>query len=194
MKDIFSREEFAAEFGSAGHEPDTVVEVRHRSHSKSNFRKGVRKDGITKSHFTDAEKIAMCTMKAQGLTHAEIAEKLHRTEQTIRNKFMQISRELEALQLNFDWRKVLMTEAVNAVRAGLNSERDEYKRAAIGVQALKGIGAFEQDNQVNLTNLVAQVPESMRSRYLTTPLPESHLITTPLEESHAVSTQERKDD
>ena len=154
--------------------------------------RGMGKTGKTHRPISDAEKMTMCLLRGQGFTEQEIADKLKRPQTSVSGVFKTIERQCIAQGLNYDWREVMEREGVAAVRAGLNCERDEYKRAAIGVQALKGIGSFEQESAVNLNQLIGQIPESQRSRYITLEPADPNVVT--LESANAIQTQKREDD
>lgn len=65
----------------------------------------------------------------------------------------------------------LKGKALVAIESGLDCERDPYRRAAVGVNVMKGIGEFKSDHgdgaQINV--LVNAVPEEWKQRYITAP-------------------------
>lgn len=52
--------------------------------------------------------------------------------------------------LSEDWREVQVKKAIAAVNSGLDCVDDSYKRAQIGLQALKGHGIYNSDTNIKL--------------------------------------------
>ena len=130
-------------------------------------RRGMGKFGLTRRPMLDAERMTICMLKGKGLTLAEIGEKLRRSPDSVKSVLKQAELAAQKMGLNFDWREDVREKAVYALRAGLTCETDPYKAAGLGVQALKGLGDFEADSNVNIAAMLSAVPDNMRERYIT---------------------------
>lgn len=59
-------------------------------------------------------------------------------------------------------------KAVNAIENGLDCDRDPYRQGALGVQVMKGIGEFKQEDAggVRVNVLIGSVPVDWKQRYI----------------------------
>lgn len=114
---------------------------------------------------TDGEKAAMLIMRGKHMGLDAIAEVVGRTPRAVKVFLEGVTKLAEASGVEYDFRDDLKLKSLDAVRAGLVDERDNYKRATIGVNVLKGIGVLQPDG-VQINQLIAAVPPEWTERYL----------------------------
>ncbi len=116
--------------------------------------------------WTAVEEKALAVLVMEGHTEKQIAEKLNRQLGSIKSKILNMKKEATKAGVDHDWREDMQNRAIPAINAGLDAEEDPYKRAALGIQALKGLRVLEPDMGVNIAAIVGQIPAEHRSRYL----------------------------
>lgn len=105
-------------------------------------------------------------------SHAEIAVKYQVSVGSVNNivgKFKREASKARALSEESaeTFHKKIRHKAIKAVVAGLDCNKDPYRRAAVGVKVMEGIGEFKRDGmQINNFNIVASTPAQFRDRYL----------------------------
>ena len=109
---------------------------------------------------TDSDRAAILVARAAGVPVNELAKRHGVTRQTIHAVLSTLknSRHADAKE-EFDatvYRSTLRRKSYKAVEAGLDDERDQYKRAGVGVQVLKGVGDFAPDNGRGDINVFVQ--------------------------------------
>jgi DNA-binding CsgD family transcriptional regulator len=155
----------------------SAKDIKKAKNATTNFKvRGKGVSGKTTRPMSDDERESILVLKTKGLTNEEIAEKTHRTVQTVTNVLK--TAEAKTIDNGLDWRDVMEGKARIAVNAGLDCEDDPYKRGGLGVQTLKGLGTFENEGNVNIAALIGQIPESQKSRYITTGPADPNLITS----------------
>ena len=101
----------------------------------------------------------MVADKALGMTNKAIAEKYGAHRNTVSRVCKEVREAVPISALSpVGWREDMMERAKGAVNAGLDAPDDPYRRATVGVQALKGLGQF--DNEAASAN-VAVVFQNM---------------------------------
>ncbi len=116
--------------------------------------------------WTGVEEKALMVLVMEGLTEAQIAEKLNRQVGSIHGKITSMKEDAKKSGLDHDWREDMQNRAIKAVNAGLDATEDPYKQAQVGVQALKGLDVFRPDMGVNVAAIIGQIPAEHRARYL----------------------------
>ncbi len=140
---------------------DRKTRMRRLGHTRA-----AEQPGAVHRALTDGEKAAILIMRGKHIGIESIAEKLNRKPTTIRH-FLEMTRQLaESSGIAFDYKEDLKLKSIDAVRAGLDDEKDNYKRANIGLGVLKGIGEFANETGVQINNLIAAIPPEWESRYL----------------------------
>ena len=129
---------------------------------------------------TELEKRAIVAERAAGMLVKEVARRYQVDPATVWRVCKQTQLAVKSPVFG-DWRSDMRVKAIDGVNAGLDCPDDPYKRANIGVNVLKGLGDFAQDQgQVNVTQLVSNLPESV-TRLLdqvSTPLIDEGLAAT----------------
>ncbi len=116
--------------------------------------------------WTQVEEKALMVLVMEGMTEKQIAEKLNRQEGSIQGKMAQMRKDAQKSGVEIDWREDMQNRAIPAINAGLDATEDPYKRAALGIQALKGLRVMEPDMGVNIAAVIGQIPAEHRARYL----------------------------
>lgn len=101
-----------------------------------------------------------------GATREETARKLHVSVRTV-DEVMRDARREGYLTKEVDaltWKDRLKDKSITAVEAGLNCNKDPYRRADVGVKVLKGIGEFTETHQ-GLHLLVSTVPKDWVQKF-----------------------------
>jgi hypothetical protein len=129
-------------------------------------RRGMGKTGISHRAMTDAERISIFMLHSEGYSYEEIGEKVSRSANTVRGIVFKAKKEAIAAGMKLNWREDLKERSIVAVRAGLDHDKDPYKRAGVGIQTLKGLGEFETEGQVHIAQLLNSIPEGQRDRYV----------------------------
>ncbi len=119
-----------------------------------------------KRSWSPQEEKAMMVLVMDGYTAEQIAEKLNRTIGSIQGKMVHMKSEAEKAGVDHDWRADMEKRAIPAINAGLDATEDPYKRAAVGIQVLKGLRVMEPDLGVNIAAVIGQIPAEHRARYL----------------------------
>jgi len=121
-----------------------------------------------KTALTDLEKQTICAMRTQGVSNQKIADSLGLHPVTVSKTYHSFLRAASPIIDDLgDWRRDMKILAVKAVKRGLTDESDKYKAGNLGVQALRGIGEFEQEgNTLNFQALINSIPANMRARYI----------------------------
>jgi hypothetical protein len=86
-----------------------------------------------------------------------------------------------------DQRQILEQKAYLAVESGLDAENDPYKRANIGLQTLKGLNIFTDDDvhkevNIHIQNLLNGIPPEWQDRYIANAVVDKEPITIAPEE------------
>ena len=121
-------------------------------------------------YLTAAEKTAIIAERMAGVKVADIAKRYKCNEVTVWRicKTMQEASKAVARE----WREEQTELAIQAVNAGLVHPEDPYKRATIGVQALKGLGVYAADSaNVSVTTLVSNAPAEVSAIVQALPKP-----------------------
>lgn len=115
---------------------------------------------------------AVMADRAIGLGRDVIAEKYGLSARTVDRMWQAFKKAKVATDPELsDSKEVIFRKfrrkAVKAIDAGLDSNKDPYRRAGIGVKVMEGIGDFKSNEVViNNFNLVAQTPAQFHERYL----------------------------
>jgi hypothetical protein len=134
----------------------------------------VEEEGVGPSTIPNAVRNAIIADKAEGVSTKELAIRYDCSESTIRSiwrSFVQTSARVRSIahETQQDTRNRLKGKAVIAIESGLDCERDPYRRGALGVQVMKGIGEFKEDNSgARVAVLVGNLPVGWKERYITT--------------------------
>src|SRR5262249_40382318 len=78
-----------------------------------------------------------------------------------------------------NWKEELKTAAIAAIYDALKCELDAYKRGGIGIQVLKGVGEFSQENAIQVNHFdINNIPPDLLDRYIQSPEDEKvvHMI------------------
>ncbi len=122
--------------------------------------------GAVHRALSDGEKAAILILRGRHIGIDAIADKLNRSPGTIKH-FLDMTRQLaESSGIQYDYKEDLKLKSIDAVRAGLEDEKDNYKRANIGLGVLKGIGEFANETGVQINNLIAAIPPEWEKRYI----------------------------
>ena len=127
----------------------------------------------THRYLSDPQRQAIIVAVSSGRSQTSVAKEfgvhlntVNRIINTVRNTTKQAG----ITASGSDWRQSQTQRAVRAVDAGLDATDDPYKRATIGVQALKGLGVYVGDNAGSTTNVfIAQMqnlPADWREKYV----------------------------
>lgn len=101
-------------------------------------------------------------------TPVEIIAKNYRLDFKYINRLREEWLKACRLQESFDYRHDLKVLALDAIRDGLKSDKDPYKRMGGGIRVMAGIGEFKQDTiNVNVLQRIENVPPELRGRFLT---------------------------
>ena len=138
--------------------PETPYSLRKR---------GAGKTKLTALPVLAPEKTAICMLRGEGLSDAEIGKKLKRPPAAIAKERKKMEKEVAAAGLPYSWREDMEVKAVAALNAGLDCVDDPYKRGTLGLGAAKGLGLMAADSVVNVAALINAVPEGHRERYVT---------------------------
>ncbi len=142
-----------------------LADRKTRMRRLANTRLG-EQPGAVHRGLSDGEKAAILILRGKHIGIDAIADKLNRSPGTIKN-FLDVTRRLaESSGVQYDYKDDLKLKSIDAVRAGLDDEKDNYKRANIGLGVLKGIGEFANETGVQINNLIAACPPEWASRYL----------------------------
>jgi hypothetical protein len=120
-----------------------------------------------KTALTTLQQQEIIAMRMQGASNKAIANKLklhHVTVCRVYRAFLKASVPIAEDLTN--WRSDLRGLAIKALRRGLADTTDSAKAGNLGVATLRGLGEFENENQVHIAALIATVPEAHRDRYL----------------------------
>ena len=124
-------------------------------------------DVLPEEELSDRHKAAMLMMRARNMSIEEIAEASKLRPDTVRGYIDRVGEIAAETWMEYDFREDLQRRAVDAVKSGLDCDTDPYKRSALGVNVLKGVGVLSGDSPgVNLNELFASVPDEFRSRYI----------------------------
>lgn len=126
----------------------------------------------------EAEK-AIIQERIQGLTVAGTALRYQVTESTVRRVYSQFLAEVAKAKRTDgetpdQFNKRIIKKARRAVVAGVDCNRDPYRRGALGVRVLEGVGEFKPAGGATINNnfaLVQATPAEFRNRYLSLPEP-----------------------
>jgi len=120
---------------------------------------------------TPQERTAIIAAVVAGTPKGEIAKHFHVHPNTISQMIRQVKTvKNPANPLNSDFRQEFRTKAIAAVKSGLDSDLDPYKRANIGVRVLEGIGELIPSQvNVNLNAVIGQVPAELDDELVITP-------------------------
>ena len=119
------------------------------------------------AYLSETEKTAIQAERLTGRTAVDIAQRFNVNRATVARVCRTIYHAAQASALA--WREQQASKAIRAVNAGLDAPRDPYKRAGIGVQALKGLGVYAPDTVQQTNVLVASMrdlPADWRDRYV----------------------------
>lgn len=109
------------------------------------------------------------------MTKAQLSRKYCVHARTITRVLEKAKEELPscaATQNVQECRERIRGAAYVALEDGLQHKADPYRRGALGVAALKGLGEFQTEGQTTVNALIARVPAEWRERFLV-PLAES---------------------
>ena len=110
---------------------------------------------------TESDKLAIVTARAAGVPVNELAKRYRVSRQTISAVLGKLKDGKHAdAKEEFDatvYRSKLCRKAYVAVEAGLDCEKDPYKRANVGTTTLKGLGEFEADTSQNVNLILSQI-------------------------------------
>lgn len=106
----------------------------------------------------DRRNVIACYVECGSI--GKTAERFELNRTTVSNLVKSV-RESRASVLSPNWRENMRPKAVTAVNAGLDHNKDPYKRANIGVQVLKGLGDFRGDQDLNIVTLVTSSPAGL---------------------------------
>ena len=130
-------------------------------------------DTIGRSAIPAAVKTAIIADKAQGVPTKELAIRYDCSEDTIRSvwrEFVQSAAKIRSVanETRAETFDRLKGKAVVAIEAGLECDRDPYRRGALGVQVMKGIGEFKEDvSGARVAVLINNLPPGWKDRYIT---------------------------
>ena len=98
----------------------------------------------------------------------EVIAKNHKVDvlyvQRVRGEWLKACK----IQESFDYRHEFKVLALEAVREGLKTKTDPFKRMQGGIRTLQGIGEFKPDTvNVAVLQRIENVPVELRGRYLT---------------------------
>lgn len=114
---------------------------------------------------TQQQRMSLILDRQAGMANVKVAEKYGIRPESVSRIYRAFLRTeapdtITANPENF--RKVLKEQAITAVEAGLKCTVDQYRRGALGVNVLKGLGIFESEGvNVNVLN----VPADWADRY-----------------------------
>src|SRR5262245_22151954 len=126
-----------------------------------------------KSPVSVATKKAVFALRLQGLSNAQIGERLNLHPVTVCRIFTSVKK-LEAAgvvshepkeppsdtEVLRNWRDRLTRKSIKALDRGLDDETDNYKAAGIANYVLRGLGEFENESiNVHMNQLINSVPE-----------------------------------
>jgi transposase-like protein len=105
---------------------------------------------VEQARLSPAQKSAIIAAVATGRSKSSVAKQfgVHRNTVSALCKPVQAVTN-PANPLAKDYRETLRTKAVQAVEAGLDCAKDDYKRGGIGVKVLAGLGEFKDTHQVD---------------------------------------------
>ncbi len=138
-------------------------------------RPGRGKTKLTTRMYTEAEKQTICLLRGKGLTHEEIAAKMHRSEGSIKEVLKSAARSAKLMGIDFDWKEDLREKSVFALRKALiheGKDADVYKAGNLAVQTLKGTGDLQSEGAANLAVVINSIPANMRDRYVSLDEPQ----------------------
>jgi hypothetical protein len=133
-----------------------------------------------KSPVSVATKKAVFALRLQGLSNAEIGERVNLHPVTVSRIFTGLKK-LEAAgvvpkeqikppndtEVLRGWKERLTVKSVKAIDRGLDDQSDNYKAGGLGHSVLKGLGEFDGDSvNVHINQLINSVPDEFKSRYL----------------------------
>lgn len=144
------------------HDPDTDPDPDSDNPDIDNFPPPVMNAKMRR--LTD---MAMVTELVVGTPLEVIAKNYNvdiRYAQRLRSEWMKACK----LQETMDYRHELKVLSLEAVRDGLKSKADPFKRANIGIRSLQGIGEFKPDTiNLNVLQRLENVPPELRGRFIT---------------------------
>ena len=89
---------------------------------------------------------AIIAGRVAGISPPQLAKLYNCNVVTVHRLTKEVKRAVQ--ETSRDWRMEQAELAVKSVNRGLRDSKDPYKSAAIGVQALKGLGVYQQDATV----------------------------------------------
>lgn len=120
---------------------------------------------ISHRSLTDGEKAAAILMRANHMSITTIAEKMQRSEHTIKTFLSKMQDAAASSGIDYDFREDLKMKSIDAMRSGLDCDEDPYKRGTLGVQVAKGLGVLQNDG-VQINQLIAACPPEWQNRYI----------------------------
>src|SRR5262245_52089601 len=133
-----------------------------------------------KSRISMATKKAVFALRLQGLSNAEIGERLNLHPVTVSKIFSSVKK-LEAagvvpeepqapptdIEVMRNWKERLTTKSVKALDRALDDGTDNYKAGGLGRDVLKGLGEFQGDSvNLHIDRLINSVPPEWRDEFL----------------------------
>lgn len=98
------------------------------------------------SKLPEATRNAIVAGRLAGLNPTALAKRYHCHVATVHRICRTVRQAARAISQ--DWRAEQAELAVSSVNRALRDTKDSYKSAAIGVQALKGLGVYQPDTAV----------------------------------------------
>lgn len=154
-------------------DPKNLQDAQSQLQALANESKRVSKRKITnkktpRKPLTEAEKRSIVLDRVSGLTNSAVAKK-YGISRALASKhyrdFMREATHAEIVQTPAEFREILKNKAFTAVQAGLDCETDQYRRATIGIQVLKGIGEFQPDQVLGVGQIIVNLPSEMREAF-----------------------------
>lgn len=126
-----------------------------------------------------ATKKAIFALRLQGLSNAEIGERVNLHPVSVSRIFSHVKKletagvipeQLEEppsdVEVLRGWKERLTTKSIKALDRGLDDTADNYRAGALGRDVLKGLGELQGDSvNVSIHVLLASVPPEWRERY-----------------------------
>ena len=127
-----------------------------------------------KYRWTDAKtRMAMVADRISGMPITAIAEKYGVNPSTVSRtckRFREDAPESEWAKTAGDYRQDFKVKAVRAVEAGLDDDRDSYKRGNLGVKVMTGLGEFSTSHHdqvdIQVIRRLEILPEDFRRRFV----------------------------